>query len=111
MGEPLDWILESRFCHLPSSDLGKLTEPLGTLVLPAFFFYLLVCVCLREEFHVNHQRRPCSLNEQKQLGGLASVKPGVQEAQESVSSSVFTRKSTCETPKSTSQLEWALLLM
>lgn len=68
-------------------------------------------MCLREEFHVNHPRRPCALNKQKQLGGLASMKPGVQEALESVRSSAFTRKSTCETPKSTSQLEWALLMM
>lgn len=51
------------------------------------------------------------MNEQKQLGGLASMKPGVQEAQESISSSAFTRKSTCEIPKSTSQLDWALLMM
>lgn len=100
------WILESRFCHLPSSDLGKLTDPLGTLVLPAFF-YVLVCVHLRED----HQKRPCALNEQKQLGGPASMKPGVQEAQESVRSSAFARKSTCETPKPTSQLGWALLMM
>lgn len=86
------WIPESRFCHLLSSDLGKLTDPLGTLVLPAFFFFLLVCVHLRED----HQKRPCALNEQKQLGGPASMKPGVQEAQESVRSSAFTRKRTCE---------------
>lgn len=41
------WIPESRFCHLLSSDLGKLTDPLGTLVLPAFFFLLFVCICVK----------------------------------------------------------------
>lgn len=40
------WSLESWFYHLPSSDLGKLTDPLGILVLPAFFFFLFACLCV-----------------------------------------------------------------